>query len=777
MTRARAGRLTALSVLIGHVLFASNARAAAPTIAGITPAGVARGAAIEVTINGGALAGKPELVAPFKVTVEPAAPENKDAANWKFKATVDPATPTGVYAVRVKTEDGVSNPFLVAVGQVGQVAEVEENSTFETAQVITPPIVVEGQAAGNDVDYYKFAGKKGQKLVIDAQCNRLGSGVDPSIRLTTAGRAYVGSADDSAGLITDARLIIALPEDGDYVIELSDSRYQGGARPVYRLMVGEIPVAEEVYPLGGRQGETVGFEARGGTLEGTKIFAATIASLPGLFEASPRAAGTSIGLPMDLDSLSPVAVGETTEAREPVDPAAAPIRVASPSVINGRIDPAGDEDRFTLAVAPGQVLRVEVEAADLGSSLDAQLQILGKDGAVLTTADDAPTGRRNKVAVAANAINSLDPIQGFTVPAGLTEITLAITDIQKRGGIGYPYRIVVEPGGPGFSVTLNDGELSIPKGGTAALPVTVVRRDYAGPIQLEVQNLPAGLTARPGTIADGQLVGVLTLSAAADAAFGVTGLNVVGKATGPAGPIVARATKSVTFVSQGPVPTNTMTFHASTVAPALPAPASLDAPVGPIEVVHGYASPIPLKVTRAAGADAALAITAAPLPPGLTVPAVNVAEKLAEGVANVHATADVPLGAMTVALLAKGALPGGERTLAVPAVIVNVVRPAELQVAATAEVKAGETVEVKGKVVRKGAFKEPVTVKLDGLPAGLKADPVTVAPDASDFTIKVVAEPTAAAAMAAAKVLVAFQIEKKDYPTPPGALAIKVLPK
>ena len=99
------------------------------------------------------------------------------------------------------------------------------------------PLVVEGQAAGNDVDYFRFPGKKGRTIVVDAQCARIGSGVDPTIRLTTAGAArFVASADDSPGLLTDARLVAVLPEDADYVVELSDSRYQGGGRPVYRLV-------------------------------------------------------------------------------------------------------------------------------------------------------------------------------------------------------------------------------------------------------------------------------------------------------------------------------------------------------------------------------------------------------------------------------------------------------------------------------------------------------------------------------------------------------------
>jgi len=69
-----------------------------------------------------------------------------------------------------------------------------------------------------------------------------------------------------------------------------------------------------------------------------------------------------------------------------------------------------------------------------------------------------------------------------------------------------------------------------------------------------------------------------------------------------------------------------------------------------------------------------------------------------------------------------------------------------------------------------------VTVKVAGLPAGLKADPVTLAPTESDFALKIVAEPSAAAASAAATVAPGFQINKKDYATPPAALAVKVLP-
>ena len=158
----------------------------------------------EVTFSGANLAGNPRLIAPFAFRAEPVDPKRSNAGAWTVKLTIAPDVAIGVYPVRVQTDDGLSNPFLFAVGQLPQVSEKEDNSTFEAAQALPAlPLVVEGQAAGNDVDYFRFAGKKGQLVVVDAQCARIGSGVDPSIRLTTAAssRRFVASADDSPGLL------------------------------------------------------------------------------------------------------------------------------------------------------------------------------------------------------------------------------------------------------------------------------------------------------------------------------------------------------------------------------------------------------------------------------------------------------------------------------------------------------------------------------------------------------------------------------------------------
>jgi len=203
---------------------------------------------------------------------------------------------------------------------------------------------------------------------------------------------------------------------------------------------------------------------------------------------------------------------------------------------------------------------------------------------------------------------------------------------------------------------------------------------------------------------------------------------------------------------------------------------TFEAPSQPIEIAHGLGGTIPITVVRAKSGDAALQITPLLLPPGLAVPAASIAGKSALATVAVNTTLEASLGTMTIALQAKGKIAGGEQTIAIPTVTLNLVRPAELVLSTPAvQIKPGTTTEVKGKVERKGAFNEPVTVRLNGLPAGLKAEAVVVPPGASDFVMKIIADAKAAAGSATTQLVSAYQVGKKDYPTSPLALPVRVL--
>src|SRR6185312_9647616 len=146
------------------------------------------------------------------------------------------------------------------------------------------------------------------------------------------------------GLVTDARLTVVLPEDTDYVVELSDSRYQGAGKAIYRLLVGPVPVVDEVFPLGGRKGETIGLELKGGTLPAPGVAAATLSPNP---EADPNAfrpriTNHTLGIAapgdpvLDVESIPPLVVDVLPELREPTEPGSPTLKATVPVVFNGR---------------------------------------------------------------------------------------------------------------------------------------------------------------------------------------------------------------------------------------------------------------------------------------------------------------------------------------------------------------------------------------------------------------------------------------------------------
>jgi hypothetical protein len=771
-------RYIALGILLG---FQSSIYAAPPSLTGTSPAGLTRGRTVDLTFQGAGLAGMPEIISNLPLQYTKA--ENKDAAKWSIKVAVPADAPLGVFPIRVVSSKGVSNPVLISIDQVPTVMEVEPNTTFEKAQAVPSPVVVEGACAKNDVDFYRFSGRKGQQIVVDAAAARIGSALDPTIRLTTlAGKKFVASADDTPGLATDARFIATLPVDGDYVIDISDTNYAGTGSSIYRLTIGSVPLAEEVFPLVLSPGATNAIELRGGTVakpgEVVRLASVPQAVSPyGVLTLSIPA--TAIGAASS--AFDPTAViqwpfklieNDVPQVVETETPASR--KPAPPVAFLGRIEKPNDEDQFHLTVEAGAKYRVKVEAARIGSALDGVLRVLNAAGQQIATADDAPFKVPNPPANTP-PFTQPDPELEFTVPAGQTEVSLAITDISKRGGLGYHYRIYVEKSVPDFELAFATAQTGLPAGQSALVNFTVDRsRGYAGPIRLELVNPPAGVKFRPGVIRAGGVAGSMSISLDAGAKLPLTYLNIVGKGDGG---VSATAKGSIVFASQGPLPVNILYQDGLLSNLAEAAPVGLITPETPIEVAHGFEGSFPLKLTRTAGGEPALELALVNPPAGLTLPGNKVAEKVADFAVVLKAGVEVPIGEHIIGLTAKGKLAGEDRVVDAPVIKLNVVAPIVLEaVPKELSVKPGQTVELKGKLNRKPSAKAEVTVTIDTLPAGLKADPVKVAGDKSDFTIKITADKAAKVAMGNATVKAAFKAGDKDYPALTAPVAVKIVP-
>ena len=129
----------------------------------------------------------------------------------------------------------------------------------------------------------------------------------------------------------------------------------------------------------------------------------------------------------------------------------------------------------------------------------------------------------------------------FTAPAD-GEYVVKLRDVRGLAGEEYAYRLSIHPPVPDFQLTVAPKNPNVPLGGRIPLTVTAARMDeFDGPIEVSLENLPAGLHATKGVIEPGQVSTVLLLSADAGSKLaGAAPLMVSGQAQ-TAGRTIAHA--------------------------------------------------------------------------------------------------------------------------------------------------------------------------------------------------------------------------------------------
>src|SRR4029077_15065719 len=205
--------------------------------------------------------------------------------------------PIGFHTIRVATKQGVSNfrPFLV--DELTVVAEVETNRTKDTAQVVSVPVVVTGRTDTEASDFFKVKVNAGQTLTFEVIARRIGSPLDPLFGLHDAKtkRELVDLyADDTPGLQSDCRLTHTFKEAGEFLVEVRDTTYRGGADFFYQLRIGEFPGATTAFPVAIERGKTtsVGFAGPGAAdIPPLSVKAPKDAGLAAVYVAPKRANG------------------------------------------------------------------------------------------------------------------------------------------------------------------------------------------------------------------------------------------------------------------------------------------------------------------------------------------------------------------------------------------------------------------------------------------------------------------------------------------------------
>ncbi len=436
-------------------------------------------------------------------------------------------------------------PFIV--GDLPEVIEAEEKTQPGQPQPVTLPVTINGRIFPRaDLDEFAFEAKAGENLSCIVMSQRLGHKLDARLELRDAAGRLVAEADD--GLGRDSLLIATIPADGRYVLRIHDIAFEGDQDYVYRLTVRMGPLVTHVFPAGGRRGGTTRARLYGAglgaggfveqpidlaadllagpavTAAGNGLRAVPSSTITALMSASggvssnSNAAGaapaatvpggsTPGAFPIGLVVTSPFQLSDLPEVVEvePNGDAEHAQRVSLPTVLNGQLQQAGDNDEFKFTATKGQKLDFDFFGRRLGSPISGVWSLHDAAGKQLARQEG-------------------DTRVSWVAPAD-ADCTLRIHELHREthGGPEFIYRLVVAATQPDFRLVLEKDNLGVLPGQTAKIKLNAIRTGgFAGEISLAASDLPPGVTTAPLAIAANQNQIEMSFTAAKDAAIGDT---------------------------------------------------------------------------------------------------------------------------------------------------------------------------------------------------------------------------------------------------------------
>jgi hypothetical protein len=406
--------------------------------------------------------------------------------------------------------------FLERLGK----APVSGTPKYE--KTISLPATVNGQIMPGGVDRYRFSARRGQRIVLTAAARALipylADAVPGWFEATMTLFDSTGKELASAERFRfkpDPVLLLEVPADGEYTVEIHDSIFRGREDFVYRLTIGELPFVTDIFPLGGKAGVTNTAALSGWNLSLKTLNVDNSADKPGWVSIQ----GDFINrLPFVLDEL-PECVwqeGSSSSDAQSID---------LPVSINGRISRPGQTALFQFKGSTGQRIVAEVLARRLNSPLDSVLELTEASGKRLAFNDDFEDKSFGL------ETHHADSYVSATLPSDGTYF-LRLTDAQHQGGPAFSYRLRVSEARPDFALRVVPCSLTVRAGMSVPITVHVLRKDgFTNSVELRLKNSPPGFSLTGAMIRENQDKAQFTLKAAPQCARGITNLVLEGKAT------------------------------------------------------------------------------------------------------------------------------------------------------------------------------------------------------------------------------------------------------
>jgi hypothetical protein len=528
-------------------------RADAPVASYIFPAGGQRGTTVNVRVGGLFLHKScsfemlgPGITAPQRLLPMPTLwfegpllplPDSQRQEDYPKdmagQIKIAPDAPLGLRYWQLATSQGATPALKFLVGDLPEIIEQEIEGDAVPVDVKLP-VTVNGRIFPRaDVDLWALTAKRGQTVTCEVHAARLGSPLEARLEvLDEQGKPLTASETQVNG---DPRLRFTAPHDGKYQVRIQDANFLGSQAHVYRLTLTADPYVDRVFPLGGKRGTKVEFEAAGQGIPARAALALPEDKAPWTYG---RLAGSNAFL-LDLDDVE--------EFSEPGQ------EVPVPAVCNGRIAAPGEIDAWKVSLGKGEALQAELRAARLGSPLDGILSVVDAFGKELARAETplADLG---------------DPLLRFTAPADGAYVVRVQDRFRSRGGPAYAYRLRLSRSAePDFRLRIPSAVVNVPRGGKAQIQVAVERQgNFAEPVTLTVDGLPKGVTVKWNDKTKGAGAVTVQFEADKEATVGPARLVIRGTAT--------RGSETISRVAALPAPLGQPALESLLLAVALPAP-------------------------------------------------------------------------------------------------------------------------------------------------------------------------------------------------------------
>ena len=605
--------------LAALVVSGNMASAASPDLQNTLPRGGQRGSEVQVTFLGNRLEDAEEVVFHYPGITAKDLVYNADGKSKKVTATfvIAPDAHLGEHHVRVRCKSGMSYARTFWVSQFPNVDEVEPNDDFENPQKIEKNVTIEAEAKPEETDYYQISAKKGERISVEIEGLRINNitnniAIDPFVSILNKDQFEIASADGSALLKQESILSIEAPEDGEYIVEVRDSAYQGRGR--YRAHIGTFPRPTVVYPAGAKGGTETEFsligDVKGTYKQKVKVPAQVENDLFGVYGAnggllppSPNEVRVS-----PFDNALEVEPNNTYKEASPTP--------GLPIAMNGILQTEGDEDYFKFTAKKNESFTIQVYANAIGTPVDPVLYVYDAKMKGLGSSDDADGTKDGKFAFKA-------PEDG--------EYYVRVRDMLLRGGPDYVYRIETLKASPTIEVTMPEmlrrnfqyrKQFNVPQGGYYAMTVTTKRVGVSGELKFDFPKLPQGVSLVGGVIPKSVTQGPILLKAEPNAPIGGEMVDLVVKTTDPENPVSGQFVQAYDFVRG---PQNGVEYYTRynselpvSVVEALPFSVTIEQPKVPI--VRNGTMKLKVRAHRKDGYDKNIIVRFLWKPAGITCP-------------------------------------------------------------------------------------------------------------------------------------------------------------